>query len=186
MASPSPTVPPSVSPRQPARLPPDPERWELPLALLLAFLLGGFWLWHSATESAAHTVVDYSVFHGWVEADKVALVVMDGAAVDFQLKEQEAAGGRVTRAFRTARPEGDEGLLPLLLEKKVQIRVTLAEQSEARQWLFAVLPWMLIIGGFIWLSRRTQKMMLPGGGAVGGILKHKSRKYEKEIGRAHV
>jgi len=42
-----------------------------------------------------------------------------------------------------------------------------------------VLPWVLIVGGWVWLSRRAQSMMGAGRG-LGGMLGQKSRRFEQE------
>ena len=41
-----------------------------------------------------------------------------------------------------------------------------------------VLPWVLIIGVWLWLSRRAQQMMVAGGGPLGAFLK-RGKKFEK-------
>jgi len=41
----------------------------------------------------------------------------------------------------------------------------------------SLLPWVLLIGLWIWLSRRAQRMM-SGAGPLGGILKQRSRKFD--------
>jgi len=164
--------------------PPPPVkavRWSVPLTLLLCGLLLGVWLWRATLESAAHPMVDYSVFRGWVEGGKVALVVISGPVLDVELEEAASAAGRVTKYFRTARPDGDEALVPLLLDKKVRIRVTPDEQDGVVPMLVAFLPWIVLIAISIWASQRAQKMLVPGGEAAGGLLKRKPRKYEKNL-----
>src|SRR5690606_5407831 len=42
-----------------------------------------------------------------------------------------------------------------------------------------LLPWVLIIGIWIWLSRRAQRMM-GSGGPLSGVLKGRTRRFEKE------
>jgi cell division protease FtsH len=150
--------------------------WPWLVALLLS--LAGMWFWQTRADAASRPVVDYSVFFGWVENAKVTSVVLKGATtVEGTLKEAEKVQGKSTKVFRSVRPEQDDALLPLLRSQHVHIQVTTEEQPIAVQLLLSVLPWVLIIGGWFWISRRAQKMMT--GGPLGGILKTKSRKFEK-------
>src|SRR5690606_16061760 len=98
-----------------------------------------------------------------VEAGKVESVVMEGLAVRGKLKAPEPNGDERVEAFRTVRPEGDEALLPLLRDKGVGIRVQADEPAFAVQLLLTLLPWVLIIGVWVWFSRRAQNMMAKGG-----------------------
>src|SRR5690606_15927936 len=118
-------------------------------------------------------------FYAWVETDRVESVTIRGQRIDGKLKTEQEVAGRRTAVFYTTRPSDDEALLPLLREKNVDINVRTEEQPFALQLMLSLLPWVLIIGIWIWLSRRAQKMMTGGGGALGGIIKNKSRKFEK-------
>ncbi len=148
------------------------------MLVLLALMLVSTWYWREQTQAVKHPLVDYSVFYGWLEEDKVATVVLKGAVVDGSLKQAQDIAGARTTTFHTLRPDADDSLLPLLRTKRVRIQVTSEEQPFAIEILLALLPWLLIIGGWVWLSNRTQKMM-SGGGALGGFLKTKSHKFEK-------
>src|SRR5207302_4601546 len=44
--------------------------------------------------------------------------------------------------------------------------------------LLGLLPWVLIIGVWMWLSRRAQQMMVAGGGPLGAFTK-RGKKFEK-------
>ena len=141
-------------------------------------LLASVWIWRASAEDSSPPAVDYSVFYGWVEAGKVESVVMEGLAVRGKLKAPEPNGDERVEAFRTVRPEGDEALLPLLRDKGVGIRVQADEPAFAVQLLLTLLPWVLIIGVWVWFSRRAQNMMAKGG-PFGNIARSKSRKFEK-------
>ena len=153
--------------------------WQLLVALAIS--LAAMWFWQSRADAAGHPVVDYSLFYGWLENAKVSSVVLKGATtVEGTLKAAESVRGKPTKLFRSVRPERDDALLPLLRSQHVQIEVTTEEQPFAIQVLLGILPWALIIGGWFWISRRAQKMMAGGPlGGLGGILKTKSRKFEK-------
>jgi cell division protease FtsH len=187
---PSETMPPV--PEQPAsppsrQAPPGPvktpkaPRSLVPMLLLLALLMAGIWLWgFSLSKALGAPSVDYSAFYGWAQSGKVAQVSMDGPELEFTLREPEPISpGNALKAlvFRTIRPDGDASLLPLLHEKNVELRVIAPEQGAGSLFL-AAMPWVLLFGASMWLSRRTQRSMM-GGGPLGGLLKSKSRKFKK-------
>ncbi len=149
--------------------------WSMLAALVV--MLAATWLWRDKAEATSHPLVDYSAFYGWLQTDKVASVVIKGTRLDGVLKSPENFAGTQTKVFHTVGPERDDALLPLLHDKRVQIRVTSEEQPFALQLLLSLLPWVVIVGGWIWLSRRAQTMMT--GGPLGGILKTKNRKFDK-------
>jgi cell division protease FtsH len=164
---------------QPEKVPQMPRTF-WPVSLLLALILASLWIWSVSLSSALQSPsVDYSVFYGWLQAGKVSAVVLQEHELEFTLLEPEPMGrGEPHRSFRTVRPEGDPALLPALHDKHVQLRAVREEEPFGSQLLIGVLPWALLIGASIWASRRTQQTMMAGG-AVGGLLKSKSRKFEK-------
>ena len=148
------------------------------MLVMLAVMLTGMWLWRSNAKDGTHSVVDYSVFYVWVEAAKIESVVFEGARLQGKLRAPETVKGQSVSTFHTIRPDRDDALLPLLRSKGVRIRVDSEQRPFAIQLLMNVLPWLLIIGVWVWMSRNAQKMMA-GGGPLAGILKTKNRKFEK-------
>jgi cell division protease FtsH len=148
------------------------------MLLLLAVMLLGTWYWREAQQATQHPLVDYSTFYGWLESDKIDSVSLKGPVVDGSLKQPEKVAGVQTKTFHTLRPEGDDSLLQLLHQKRARIEVKTEEQPFAVQLLLSLLPWLVIIGGWVWISNRAQKMMT-GAGPLGGILKTRSHKFEK-------
>jgi cell division protease FtsH len=149
------------------------------MLIALAASLAAMWFWQSKADAAGHPLVDYSVFYGWLENGKVDSVLLKGGTmVEGTLKAPEAVQGKPTKAFRSVRLENDEALLPLLRSQHVKFSVTTEEPSFIVQTLVSILPWVAIFGGWLWISRRAQKMMTAGG-PFAGILKTKSRKFEK-------
>ena len=54
--------------------------------------------------------------------------------------------------------------------------------------LIGILPWVILIGAWLWMSRRAQRMMTPGGaggGPLGGFLK-RGKRFEKQASREDV
>ena len=168
------TTVPTALPQPPDKQPPRRVSWWLVLAIAIAILA---WLLIPVTGNKSLPTVDYSVFYGWAEAGKVSSVVVEGRRLTGELGSPETVDDRPIEKFQTTLPMEDEALLPMLREKAVRIRVSSDDQSWVAQLLVGVLPWILIIGIWLWLSRRTQRMMGPSG-PLGGILKTKERKFE--------
>ncbi|HVY29499.1 MAG TPA: ATP-dependent zinc metalloprotease FtsH [Polyangiaceae bacterium] len=170
-ALPRPSIPPAPEP------PPTPSfSWQT--LLLLALMLLGMWFWRDQGESKNRPVVDYSAFYQWVRAGDVSDVMMKGSSLDGTLKAPKKIEGTQTKVFHTIAPARDDELLPLLRDKQVKFRVMSEEQPFAVQLLLTLLPWALILGVWLWLSRRAQKVMMSGG-PFGNILKPRGKKFEK-------
>src|SRR5690606_13646218 len=143
-------------------------------------MLGAMWFWRSSGEQQAHTVVDYTQFYQWVEQAQLESVVLTGQTVKGKLKATQTVDGRNVSQFQTMLPDSDDDSIPKLREQGVQIRVESQQEPLWAQLLSSLLPFALIIGFWIWLSRRAQRMMSSGGGPFGGMMKGgKSRKFEK-------
>ncbi|HEY4157343.1 MAG TPA: ATP-dependent zinc metalloprotease FtsH, partial [Polyangiaceae bacterium] len=74
--------------------------------------------------------------------------------------------------------QNDPEFVPLLRKKGVRVDVKSEEQPVILQLLISVLPFVLIIGAWTWLSRRAQAMM--GSGGPLGMIRGRSRRFEKE------
>jgi cell division protease FtsH len=140
-------------------------------------LLGGLWVVQSRLAEPSRPEVDYSTALQWIREGKVKEVVIGNRELSGTLSEAQKVGDATTTTFSTSVPD-DERLVPLLDEKGVKIRADSQESSWLIRVLAAVLPWVLIIGVWMWLSRRAQQMMVAGGGPLGGFLK-RGRKFEK-------
>ena len=148
--------------------------------MVLGLLLVGMAIWQSlANQELAYPSLDYSEFYRLVEARKVSAVTLEGEKLIGDLKQPEARGAITFQNFQTLRPDPDPELLPALRKADVDIRVRSREQPFAVQLIATLLPWALIIGVWVWLSRRAQQMM-GGGGPFAGVLKGKSRRFDKQ------
>jgi cell division protease FtsH len=149
--------------------------------VLLALLLLGFWGWnYVAARQEAHPPIAYTQFFELAKQDRIAEVTLRGNQVTGKLKKPEQIGGKAIESFYTMMPEQeDKDLLPMLRDKGVEIQVKSEEQPLAIQILLAILPWALIIGAWVWLSRRAQRMM-GGGGPLAGVIKGRTRRFERE------
>ncbi len=70
-------------------------------------------------------------------------------------------------------------LFPTLRAQGVKVLVQSEEQPPLVQLLLSVLPWVLIIGAWFWLSRSAQRMM-SSGGPFSGVLRPRSHRFEQE------
>jgi cell division protease FtsH len=163
--------------RPPVGAPPGPSVSRRMLLLLPVMLLA-MWLWKTATEGAGQSPVSYSQFFQLVEQDKVESVVLDGEVVDASLRSPQTLNGHSIKSFQTNLAPNDAQLLPMLHQKGVQILVKSQKQPFGVQVLVTLLPWVLIIGVWVWMSKRT-KGMLGSGGILGGFGKNQSRKFDK-------
>jgi cell division protease FtsH len=146
---------------------------------VLVIALGLFWWWQSSARDTARPEIDYSTAHQWIADGKVKTVEMRGDVIDGDLTAPEQIDGvaRITE-FRTVAPLDDKTLVPMLLDQHVTMRVASPESSTLVRVLIGVLPWVLIIGVWMWLSRRAQSMMVAGGGPLGAFTK-RGKKFEK-------
>ncbi len=146
-----------------------------------------FWGWqHLSTREEAHPSIPYSAFFRYAEQDQLESVTVRGQKVTGVLRSEQQFDGRSVKNFTTLLPaQDDRELLPLLRGKGVSVEVKTEDQSLLLQLLINLLPLALIVGVWVWLSRRATKMMGGGGNPFGGMLKGRSRRVEQE-GRVQV
>jgi cell division protease FtsH len=150
--------------------------------VFLALLLLMFWGWRFIEpKEAEQPGISYTEFYRQAEAQRVQEVTLRGQEVRGKFREPVSISGQKLTQFKTTLPaQSDDALLPLLRDKGVSINAQSEEQPMALQIMMALLPWILIIGVWLWLRRRAQQMMSAGGGPFAGILKGRTRRFEKE------
>lgn len=149
--------------------------------VFLALVLGGFFVYrHFASEADPQPAIAYTSFYQSLTDQKIDSVTLRGQNVLGKFKAPTDVEGKKLTTFRSMVPaQEDRDLLPLLRDKGVKVDVRSEEQPPSVQILMSVLPLILIIGAGMWLSRRAQNMMGPGG-PLGNIMKGRSRRFEKE------
>jgi cell division protease FtsH len=131
-------------------------------SLVLVALCASLWTLYAAKPETAR--ISYSEFFALAETGKVSSVTLSGQDVSGKLKQDEHVGSNTIRSFRTEIPQQeDRELLPLLRQQKIDLEVESSQLGLFGQVAAAILPWVLICGGWVWLSRRMQRI----GGAVG-------------------
>jgi cell division protease FtsH len=143
--------------------------------IVLAVVLASFYWWQSSSSEAAQPEVDYSTVVQWIRAGKVKAVTLRGDAVSGELATPELVHARPVTTFHTLAPQQDKNLVPLIEDKNVTLRVESPEAPAMVRILLGLLPWVLIIGVWMWLSRRAQQMMVAGGGPLGAFTKRGKR-----------
>jgi cell division protease FtsH len=148
-------------------------QWRLFLILLLVIVVMYVWQVLFTPLADFRQTISYTRFLEELDAENIASVTIKGLGVDgeFRTETEILVPGlqqpaRVTRFHTTLPSFQGEGLMAGLREKNVEIRVEPPEESSLL-WriLIGVLPWVLIIGVWIYIMRRTTQSM--GGGAGG-------------------
>jgi cell division protease FtsH len=148
------------------------------MGLVLAAMVGT-WAWQTRTSKSQAATIGYSSFFQLVDQGKVKAVILTGQTIDGELSSKQQVAGQALQKFRTLMPAEDAALLPLLREKHVELHVASEEPPLLLTLVINLLPFVLIVGMLVWMSRRTQKMMASGG-PLGGFLKGRSKKFEFE------
>jgi cell division protease FtsH len=150
----------------------------------LAFLLSVAW-WILGSRTPAIPTISYTELYSFVDEGKVASVTITGQEVTGKLKQDETVRGRKIHDFSSAvPPQGDKDFVPLLRDKHVDVQVNAEKNSLFEQVLISFLPWILILGGWFWLSRRMQRGAMTGLPFAG--MAARSRRVEKKDGTARV
>jgi cell division protease FtsH len=125
--------------------------------------------------------ISYSELYGFVEQGKVGSVSLSGQQVTGKLKQEETTSGKKITDFQTVLPQQDDrDLLPLLRAQHVNVEVISEHTSLLEQAAISFLPWVLILGGWFWISRRMQK--IGGAGLPFGAAAARTRRVERQDG----
>jgi cell division protease FtsH len=141
--------------------------WLLPIGLAISVLLL-FNLGHKGTTPRNFT---YTSFVKEVTANKVstATITSTGSVTG------SLHGGRTyTSQIPTALD--NNALSPLLLSHKVQVTGTSPSSTSLGTVLLDLLPFVAILGVFIWIGRRSKKQL----GGIMGIGRSKAKLYDEE------
>jgi cell division protease FtsH len=163
--------------------------WLFVLIYLLFFFLRGF---NSTGDS---DTVSYTQFKQAVGQGRVEQVTFKGNVIQGTFRGEGERGtrpiergnrqdrGSVTPGgdrFTTTKPDiEDPELLPLLESNNVFIRAESTEGSWLSMLVVGLLPWILIVGFFIYASRRMQNRV-GGQGGLFGFGKSKAKLFNRE------
>ena len=149
-------------------------------------LLGIYLLFYLLSPGSGERAVSvpYSRFLAQVNANNVAEVTLHGDQIEGRLKKAiPVTKDRTTvqtQEFQTVRPPiGGEDMLRKLEAQGVEIRAESTQQSWLGVVLITLLPWLLLIGFFIWMSRRAREGVGQGG-FLNRYFKSGAKLYKKE------
>ncbi|MBW2524981.1 MAG: ATP-dependent zinc metalloprotease FtsH [Deltaproteobacteria bacterium] len=145
----------------------------MPLGLVIAvaasFALRG---------SKPTTPIDYTTFYSALDDGEVKAVVMRGDELEGELSKPRTVDGKQVTHFQTQLPTRDDpALLPLLRAKGVVVRVEAA--SGWTQLLVGLLPWVLILGVWFFISKRLRGAA-GGQGTLAALLGKHNKRFEQE------
>jgi len=159
-------------PEQPTGPKKQPSIQPSTLMLMAAIIMGTYSVVAILSESGGSAVqtVAYSDLKAMIREGEVASALLEEHAVTLTIGDAEL--GTVER-FRATTPtqgptQGDPDLLPMLEAHGVTVS---ARAPQGVSMLSYVLPWILILGFYLWLQRRMMGRMSGGLGAggLGGI-----------------
>ena len=146
------------------------------LVMLAGLATSEYWMAHAKRDA----VISYSDFYRDVADKKVGSVDFDRRDLRGQFSTAQTIAGKSVTAFETSLPElEDPTLLPLLREKDVEVSARTDHQSGVLPVLLSLLPWVVILGAWMWMSRRVQSMM-SSGGPLAGMTRGKAKRFDRE------
>jgi cell division protease FtsH len=164
--------------RTPAPAPPSPPRWRLwllPAGIAVVALLFVFHVGASGTQAQNFS---YTSFVSEVTANKVSTATITSAGtVTGTLHGGTAYTSQIPTALN------DTSLSALLLGHKVTVTGTSPSSTSLLSYLFPLLWIGLLVGYFVWMSRRSRKQLGGMGGGLGGIMgigRSRAKLYDEE------
>ncbi|ODS24976.1 cell division protein FtsH [Candidatus Endobugula sertula] len=141
----------------------------MPLIILV------FWFLKQPNVLDKHVDVSYNQFKEFLQTDRVVEVTLQGNEIKAVLKQAVSLseGRLLSLLVRTYIPEfGDDKLLPLMEKNQVMVKVKpLEKQNLLGIIVGGLLPWLLIIGFYVWFIRRLNRNGMGGIGGGGEISK---------------
>ena len=151
--------------------PPRWRMWLLPVGIAISLLL----LFHPAMKATSTRSFTYTSFVNEVARNQISTATISSTgSVSGKLHN----GSSYTSQLPTAL--NDDALSPLLLKHKVQVIGTNPSATSAGTVILSLLPFLLIVGVFIWIGRRTRKQLGGGLGGLMGIGKSRAKVYDME------
>jgi len=182
-------------PRQP---PPQKSmiNWNAILWALMLWMAAAY-LFQGVVPKSGPQTISYSAFREMVRQGKIGAVTMRGNIIRGELAHAEAgassdpadspkpAGERSSAAqpegvktFQTVKPDVAEPDLVRFLENHgVEISAESQERSFIETLAITLLPWLLIIGFFVYTSRKFRERMGGGGGPF-AFAKSKAKRFK--------
>lgn len=149
---------------------------------MLAFLVLYFFKTYAVYGAPDNTKIPYTEFRKNVTQGNVADVTIKGSRIRGTFKQPvdtRAADGKLTQDFETIMPPiQDPELLNILDNNGVVVNAKPDEGSWFGVLMIYLLPWLLILGVFLYSSSRLSNRV-GGGSNLFGFGKSKARLYHK-------
>ncbi len=139
--------------------------------VLFLLILALFNLFSGSGSTMQNREISYSDFVASVEAGDVSQVTLDGEQVRFR--------GGDGQDYVTIKPE-DAEITTLLINNDIPVRAEQQQQSGFQAFLISLLPFLLLIGVWIYFMNRMQGR---GGGGAMGFGKSKAKMLTEKHGR---
>jgi cell division protease FtsH len=176
-------------------------QWRIILGILLIWIVAFYFFSQMVDSSTVVHHVSYTDFKRAVTNDNVQEITVQGENIsgiyktpveiplseamrgDDAKDENEPPSGQMVQydSFTTVMPSfNDPNLMAILEENEVSVYARSDEMSMFWRVIVLLLPWILIIGFFIWVSKKFQERM---GGRAGGIFnfgKSRAKMFTKE------
>ena len=139
--------------------------------VLFLLILALFNLFSGSGGTLQSREITFSEFVGAVEGDEVSQVILDGEQIRFR--------GADGQDYVTIKPE-DAEITRLLIDNEIPVRAEKQQQSGFQSFLITLLPFILLIGVWVYFMNRMQ-----GGGKGGamGFGKSKAKMLTEKHGR---
>ena len=168
------------------------DPWQRLLFLMVLMLAVNFaYMLLFAPREEPVADLSYSRFKAELARDRVASVRMSGErvtgnfrdAVEIPAEEGMAPVGYLR--FQTVLPPVDDPeLLPLLEKNRVEIEAQASEKPTFwASLLISLLPWVLIIGVWVFILKRMRESNGPGGGLFGQFRRSGAKLYSQQLSR---
>lgn len=166
--------------------PPSPPLNGLQSWLPILFMAFGLYYLSQTLAGGATQEISYTAFLEQVRSDKVADVLMKSNEIHghYKLAEDEQQS-RSGYHFKVYAPSVEsERLLDILESHNVTVTAQADKPSLWAQLLIGFLPWLLIIGLFVW-SGNMLRGKLGGAGGLGGYNRSKARRFDSSADGPH-
>src|SRR4030043_43995 len=160
--------------------------WRVGAAFILISILLFLWSQFFNLRGPEQYNISYSQFIEQLNAGNIKSVTIEGLQVNGEFIREiniQSPGEKRTatvKNFQTFLPSFQgEGILSELEKKNVVINVEPSEKGSIfRQFLIGILPWVLIIGIWIWIMRRAQKQISGGPGGIFSFGQSKAKLFD--------
>jgi cell division protease FtsH len=158
---------------------PATQRWK-PWLVFLGVVLVVALILDLGNKTTATQNFTYTGFVNAVTANKVSTATITAAG---SVSGKLHGGAAYTSQIPTAL--NDTTLSSLLLQHKVQVTGTNSTSTSISTVIEDLLPFLLIIGVFVWIALRARKQLSGGIGGMMGIGKSKVKVYDEERPSVH-